>query len=89
LTDADRDSRAYRPEGDEDLAIFGGAGDLHEVVQVKDYSSPLALSDFKPESCDGFFARMAKRRAEYPSCQVFLASFGPLGPELEGAFSDS
>ena len=86
LTDADRDSRAYRPEGDEDLAIFDGAGHLLEVVQVKDYSSPLALSDFKPESSDGFFARMAKRRAEYPSCRVFLASFGPLGPELEGAF---
>jgi hypothetical protein len=86
LTDADRESLVYRPEGDEDLAVFDGAGHLLEVVQVKDYSSPLALSDFKPESSDGFFARMATRRAEYPNCQVFLASFGPLGRELEGAF---
>src|SRR5439155_93553 len=28
LTDADGESRAYRPEGDEDLAIFDGAGHL-------------------------------------------------------------
>ncbi len=85
LTDPEANSRSYRPEGDEDLAVFAGSGDLLQVVQVKDYSAPLALSDFKPESPDGFFARMAVRRRVHPNCEVSIASFGPIGPELEGA----
>jgi len=35
-----------QPEGIEDLAIFDASGVLLEVVQVKDYSSPLVASDF-------------------------------------------
>lgn len=35
----------FQPEKEEDLAIFDNNGDLIEVVQVKDYSSPLTLSD--------------------------------------------
>lgn len=80
LTDPEANSRACRPEGDEDLAVFAGSGDLLQVVQVKDYSAPLALSDFKPESPDGFFARMATRRRDHPNCEVCIASFGLGGP---------
>jgi len=89
LTDPEANSRSYRPEGDEDLAVFAGSGDLLQVVQVKDYSAPLALSDFKPESPDGFFARMAVRRRVHPTCEVCIASFGPIGPELDRAIRAS
>jgi len=85
LTDPGRDSQSYRPEGEEDLAIFDSAGYLLEAIQVKDYSNPLTLSDFKPQSRDGFFARMKQRQVDHPSCRHSLVSFGPLGPELDGA----
>lgn len=75
----------YQPEGDEDLAVFDIDNRLLQVVQVKDYSSPLALSDFKPDSEDGFFARMYRRLTTHPDCEVWIASFGEFGPELAGA----
>ena len=78
----------YRPEGAEDLAVYEGADDLVEVVQVKDHSSPLAVSDFKPGSPKGFFARAKRRLVEHPNAQLGLATFGPLGPELRGAIED-
>jgi hypothetical protein len=89
LTDADAGERAYRPEGDEDLAVFDSQGRLAQVVQVKDYTSPLTVSDLKPNSPDGFFARTHRRLLTHPECEVWLASFGPLGPELTGAVGAS
>lgn len=86
-TDEDSTIRTYRPEGAEDLAVFGSGGRLLEAVQVKDYTSPLAISDFKPASPDGFFARTHRRLREHPDCKVSLASFGPLGPELKAAIA--
>jgi hypothetical protein len=56
-------------------------------VQVKDYSSELAQSHFKPKSEDGFFARLKRRWTEHPNCTTKLASFGSLGPELNGAIN--
>jgi hypothetical protein len=85
LTDAEIDARSYRPEGEEDLAVFDAAGVLVEAVQVKDHEAPLTFSDFKPHSPVGFFARMKRRKQEHPSCRHLLASFGPLGAELDSA----
>jgi hypothetical protein len=85
LTDVQGNSRSYCPEGEEDLAVFDNAGRLLEAVQVKDYSSPLALSNFKPGSADGYFARMKRRLTEHPHCQHLLATFGPVGEELHEA----
>lgn len=87
LTDANSEQRIYRPEGAEDLAVFDSSQRLVEVVQVKDYSSDLALSHFKPSRPDGFFARFRRRRINHPHCVTRLASFGPLGPELSGAIA--
>lgn len=87
LTDANSSERIYRPEGAEDLAVFDERMRLVEVVQVKDYSSDLALSHFKPKSEEGFFARLSRRQREQPDCTTRLASFGPLGPELGGAIT--
>jgi hypothetical protein len=86
LNDDNISRNIYRPEGGEDLAIYEGPR-LVEVVQVKDFTSALAISHFKPGSSDGFLARMRKRRAEHPGCKHVLVSFGPLGPELAGAIS--
>ena len=60
---------------------------LIQVVQVKDYSSALSISDFKPGSTDGFFARAHRRLATHRDCEVWIASFGPIGPELAGAIA--
>ena len=87
LTDEHGSRRVYQPEGDEDLAVFDTSNHLLQVVQVKDYSSPLTLSDLKPDSADGFFARMHRRLAAHPGCEVWIASFGQIGLELAGAFS--
>lgn len=87
LTDEDASHRVYQPEGDEDLAIFDINNRLLQVVQVKDFSAPLSLSDFKPDSADGFFARMHRRRTTHPDCEVWIASFGQIGPELAAAFA--
>lgn len=85
VTDAASLSQIYQPEGDEDLAVFSAEGKLVEATQVKDYSSPLTLSDFKPGSADGFFARMHRRVAAHPQCKIAIASFGPIGTELAAA----
>lgn len=85
LTDKESDQQIYHPEGSEDLAVYDLEQRLVEVVQVKDYTSDLALSHFKPRSPEGFFARMQERRKMHPDCAVRLASFGPLGPELKRA----
>jgi hypothetical protein len=85
LTDGKGSERIYRPEGVEDLAIFDSRMHLVEVVQVKDYSSDLAQSHFKPKSKEGFFARLNRRMKEHPGCMTKLSSFGSLGPEIDGA----
>lgn len=85
LTDVRSEEHIYRPEGAEDLALFDSKMRMVEVIQVKDYSSELAQSHFKPKSNDGFFARLNRRRKEHPDCRTKLASFGPLGPEFDGA----
>ena len=87
LTDENGSQRVYQPEGDEDLAVFDTSNHLLQVVQVKDYSSPLTLSDLTPDSAEGFFARMHRRLAAHPGCEVWIASFGQIGLELAGAFS--
>ncbi len=70
------------PEGEEDYSVRK-VGKLTEVVQVKDLSSPLQLSDFKPKNQDSFFQRCLSllRKGETP--QIKIASFGKLGPELK------
>ena len=87
LTDESARELIYRPEGTEDLAVFDSQMRLVEVVQVKDYSGDLSLSHFKPSSDAGFFARLNRRRIEYPYCTTKLVSFGPLGPEFGGAIA--
>jgi len=83
-TDVDP-SYTYRPESGEDVAVYDSSQTLVEVVQVKAYSEPLGLSAFSPTSPRGFFARMSGRGKETPACRNAIASYSPLGPQLQGA----
>ncbi|HEX8213266.1 MAG TPA: hypothetical protein VF584_24030 [Longimicrobium sp.] len=55
-------------------------------MQVKSYAEPLALSDFGPRK-EGSFFRRAADLASRPGVAVRVASFGPVGPELRGAWA--
>ena len=74
-----------QPEGIEDLAIFDASGVLLEVVQVKDYSSPLVASDFT----SFFYERIAQYCQPTSKVKVTLASFGAIGSELAMALDTS
>jgi hypothetical protein len=87
LADSDATLRSYRPEGEEDLAVFSESGRLVEAVQVKDLSSPLALSDLKPSSPEGYVARVTRRLREHQDCRHCLATYGTIGPELAAAIN--
>lgn len=72
-----------QPEGHEDLAIFDSAGSLVEIVQVKDHSDNLAASSFKPS----FYERIAPYCVAGSRIIVRIASYGPIGPDLQDAVS--
>jgi hypothetical protein len=73
----------FQPEKEEDLAIFDNDGDLIEVVQVKDYSAPLTLSDLGKD----FFTRC--RNYIESNTPVRIVSFGKVGPELKNALQEN
>ena len=87
LVDDEAHCRIYRPEGSEDLLVFDASMKPVEVVQIKDHKSDLSLSRFKPNSPTGFFSRLRQRRKDYPECITKIASYGPLGPELQAAIN--
>lgn len=72
-----------QPEGNEDLAVFDSTGKLIEIVQVKDHSDNLTVSSFKPS----FYKRIAPFCATGSTTIVRLASYGPIGPDLQKAKS--
>jgi len=74
-----------QPEGKEDLAVRNSDGDLIEIIQVKDYSSDLVVSNFKSV----FFSRIINYCHPESMVQVTLAHFGNLGPELSSAIDNN
>jgi len=74
-----------QPEGKEDLAVRNSGGDLIEVIQVKDYSSDLSVSNFKSV----FFSRIINYCRPESMVEVTLAHFGNLGPELSSAIDNN
>lgn len=80
------DNYSFQPEGEEDLAIFNEQGEIIEAIQVKAYSNALTVSTFDPENPNAFFHRTIRRLREHPQCIVRIASFGPFGPEMAGAW---
>ncbi len=74
-----------QPEGHEDVAIYDQNGELIEIVQVKDYSSNLTVSTFKPS----FYKRIGGFCSADSTVVVKIASFGPVGPELARALHNA
>ena len=72
------DDTIIQPEGDEDLEIQDSSGKRPEVVQVKDYSTNLTASNFKPS----FYRRISDLCASDASAKIKIVSFGEIGPEL-------
>src|SRR6266850_7235877 len=84
ILDKEASERVYQPEGCEDLYVRSLNGDLVEVVQVKDYGTPLTFSDFEPNEPKCFFYRVHERLINTPGAANKLVAYGPLGPELDG-----
>lgn len=86
----DANSQVYRfqPEGQEDLAVYSDKNELLQIVQVKNYSNSLSLSDLSPKQEDSFLRRFVRYHDTSNPPQGLLVSFGQLGPELKNALSD-
>lgn len=78
--------RIFHLEGNEDLDVYDGPTRLAEVLQVKAYGTGLALSAFSPDKARSFLHRAADL-ARDADLSIRVVTFGPLGPELEGAWA--
>jgi len=84
---SDKEGFDYYPEDIEDLLIKKDEV-LIEAVQVKNLKAALTLSHLSSTATskkgDGFFVRMCKLHAVYPSFHtITIAHFGELGEELQ------
>ncbi|MEY8325949.1 hypothetical protein AALB47_18875 [Lachnospiraceae bacterium 54-11] len=80
LLTAEDDEQLY-PEQVEDLMIMR-KGKIIELVQVKNLSDDLSLSDLSPKKNDSFFRRCLKFKKSEKIC-LKIVSFGNIGPELQ------
>jgi len=80
------DDSDFFPERAEDLMLQKD-GTVTELVQVKNLSSDLVLSDLFPQKEDSFFKRCLYYKAYNESLSVKIISFGIIGSELRG-FAD-
>ena len=87
LMNAESHEHSFRPEGKEDLDICTSNGQLLETVQVKAFTPNLTLSDFSPQKDYSFFKRSLRNLATNPGSTIRVVSFGPIGPEIENAWS--
>lgn len=79
----------FQPEGAEDLAVYDGGNQLLEIIQVKQRTSGLALSSFKPESPNSFFYRVSSELDKDPGINVTIIAFGVIGPEIQNAVAEA
>lgn len=75
-------SLTYCPESIEDLKIQDQNGSVVELIQVKNLSSKLALSDLRPQKEGSFLKRALSIRQDNPNLKVRLVSYGDIGSEL-------
>jgi len=79
----------FYPEGAEDLLIKSETGEIKEVIQIKNYTSNLALSNLEPEKEDSFFRRsLTDYYEEDIHPKIILVSFGVLGQELSSLMTE-
>lgn len=85
---SNRPQHFFQPEKYEDLTIFDDTSKVLEVIQVKDYSDPLSISDFSsPDKSDSFFRRSLQLVKEHPAAIIKIISFGPIGKEMADAWN--
>jgi hypothetical protein len=77
---------SVQAEQHEDLTITFADGAADEVVQVKAHSDPLTPSTLGRYDDGGYFRRVLLRRQWRRPPAERVASFGPLGQELEAAW---
>ncbi|HEV2147726.1 MAG TPA: hypothetical protein VGR37_10020 [Longimicrobiaceae bacterium] len=82
----DAEGRTFNPDGIEDLDVTGPDGELLELVQVKAYAEDLVLSHFSPGKPRSFLRRAAAQLSTRPDLPITVATFGPVGPELQRAW---
>lgn len=75
-------TKNYYPESIEDLKITDTNGSMVELIQVKNLSNDLSLSDLKPQKEGSFFKRALDARQQNTDLLVRLISYGDIGPEL-------
>ncbi|MDR0912945.1 MAG: hypothetical protein LBM96_10135 [Methanobrevibacter sp.] len=76
----------FLPENIEDLDVFF-ENNLHESVQVKNYTENLVLSHLDPVKGGSILKRIEDRYLNGITPKTKIISFGPLGPELKIGFS--
>jgi len=82
---SDAQNLIFQPEGTEDLAVYRGEH-LLRTIQVKAYSDNLTLSSFTPGKPGSFFHRVTDHAAD-DDLEIEVVSFGPIGAEIEGAWT--
>ena len=78
------DEYEIAPETEEDLMVLD-KNDISELVQVKNLSSDLVLSDLNPKKEDSFFRRVLKYKDK--NIIIKVVSFGNIGEELKGVIN--
>lgn len=82
------DSLVFQPEGTEDLAVYRASDQLLEIIQVKQRTSDLVLSSFKPGKPKSFFYRVSSELDKDSGIKVTIIAFGSVGPELQLALEE-
>ncbi len=75
-------TKNYFPESIEDLKIVDSKHMTIELIQVKNLSHDLSLSDFEPKKEGSFLKRALNVQQENRDLVVRLISYGNIGPEL-------
>ncbi len=74
----------FKLEGIEDLDILDHNDNLIKIIQVKNLSDPLVLSDIhsQNQSKTSFLYRYIETQKNYPGVKPIIISFGTIGSEL-------
>lgn len=74
----------FKLEGIEDLDILDQNDNVIKIIQVKNLTDPLVLSDIHSQSKSktSFLYRYIETQKSYPKVKPIIISFGIIGPEL-------
>jgi len=87
LKSKDQPNIIFALEHSEDLDIYDSDNGVLEIIQVKDYAESLQLKHLLDENGKGFLDRVRSKLLDDTRTQATIVSFGPIGPELQGAWN--